>query len=189
MCSTAAWPLHGRDDNCCCRVGGGGLCAAGAAASATTTATVRMLTTMSCVTHGTLPAKNGGKVKPTAVQRASASSSPLNSALEKANLFGCSRDMRMRRRQRCLPNTQSIARALHGPRHIPSLLVADADVVQGCSNVGVTRRQNPSEKLQRALLHRQRIFMSTEGNVCSCQTGLLIIGRGRGSHRNTDVGV
>ena len=116
-----------------------------------------------------LQQKAGGKVKPTAVQRASASSSPLNSALEKANMFSCSREMRMRRRQRCLPNTQSLARALHGPRHIPSLLVADADVVQGCSNVGVTRRQNPSSKLQRALLHRQRIFMSTEGTVCFCE--------------------
>ena len=30
------------------------------AASAITTATMRMLTTMSCITDGTLPAKNGG---------------------------------------------------------------------------------------------------------------------------------
>jgi hypothetical protein len=78
-----------------------------------------------------LQQKMRGKVKPTAVQRASASSSPLNSALEKADLFGCIHDIGMRRRQRCLPKTQSLARALHGPRHIPSLLVAEADVVQG----------------------------------------------------------
>ena len=31
------------------------------AASAITTATMRMLMTMSCITDGTLPAKNGGK--------------------------------------------------------------------------------------------------------------------------------
>ena len=31
------------------------------AASAITTATMRMLTTMSCITDGTLPAKNGGE--------------------------------------------------------------------------------------------------------------------------------
>ncbi len=110
-----------------------------------------------------LQQNTGGKVKPTAIKRASASSSPLNFALETANLFGCSRDMRMRRRQRCLPNTQSLTRALHGPRYIPSLLVAVADVVQRVRNVGVARRQNPSEKLQRTLLHRLRILMSPEG--------------------------
>jgi hypothetical protein len=32
-----------------------------AAASAITTAAVRMLTTMSCITHGTLPAKKRGE--------------------------------------------------------------------------------------------------------------------------------
>ncbi len=77
--------------------------------------------------------------------------------------------MRMRRRQRCLPNHERLARALDGPRHIPSSLATQADVVQGSGHFGMMRLQDPSSKLQRPLLHSKRIFMSTEGTVSGCK--------------------
>ena len=47
--------------------------------------------------------------------------------------------------------------------------VCVCEVVHGGADIRVIRRENPPTKLQRALLHRQRILMSTEGTVCVCE--------------------
>jgi len=55
----------------------------------------------------------------------------------------------------------------------------------------VIRGENPPTKLQRALLHRQRILMSTEGTVCGCEVvhggaDIRVI-RGRTRRRNSSA--
>ena len=47
--------------------------------------------------------------------------------------------------------------------------VCDCEVVHGFADIRMIRGENPPTKLQRVLLHRQRILMSTEGKVCECE--------------------
>ncbi len=90
--------------------------------------------------------------------------------------------MRVAGWQHRLPNIKSLARAIHRPPHVASLLITQADVVQGRGNIRMPRGENPPTKLQRALLHRKRIFMSTKVTVCVCEvfhgvTDVRMVGR------------
>ena len=93
-------------------------------------------------------------------------SRPLLFALQAKNVFLGKIQMRVAGRQRRLPYDHGLARAIHRLPHIASLLITKADVVQEYGNVRMPGGENPPTKLQHALLHRQRMLMSTEGTVC-----------------------